>query len=283
MGHLIFLIFQLLCIVFYALCKAFGWPGVYTMLLLSWFLPIVFYLVMSLRSMFKKQNGKALLYVLFSALLIAIPVKIMFTYYNVILHAVLIALFLFVFYRVGKNVLNRSFKIFAVLVSLINVALLFTPDGATITYLGANYGAKDYDGKPLTWDQFQKADSIEGGYSAHIVSTIASRISRVRNYTPATVIAKMNTEKSLYILKNDGLLEHELYHFKITELTACKLRKALENYHFASHEEIRIIVDQYMDTLYDQQNAYDTQTKHNLNASEQRRWKLKTDEALKNY
>ncbi len=283
MGHLIFLIFQLLCIVFYALCKAFGWPGVYSMLLLSWFLPIAFYLVMSLSHVLKKQKGEALLYVLFSVLLFAIPVKVMFTYYNIILHAALIALFLFIFYRLGKGELNRSFKIFASLISLINVALLFTPDVAAITYLGANYGVKDYDEKPLTWDQFQKADSIEGGYSAHIASTIASRISRVRNYTPATVIAKMNTEKSLYILKNEGLLEHELYHFKITELTACKLRKALEEYHFASHEAIRIIVDQYMDTLYDQQKAYDTQTNHNLNSSEQKRWKLKTDEALKNY
>lgn len=283
MGHLIFLIFQLLCIVFYALCKAFDWPGVYTMLLLSWFLPILFYLVMSLSSLLKKQNGKALLYFLFSALLLAIPVKVQFMYYNIILHAALIVLFLFIFYRMEKGGLNRSFKVFAVLVSLINLALLFTRDTAVITYLGTNFGRKDYNEEPLTWHHFQKTDSIKEGYSALISSTIVYRISRVRNYTPATVIAKMNTEESLYILENDGLLEHELYHFKITELTACKLRKVLENYHFASYHKIQAVVNQYMDTLHDAQHDYDRETNHNRNKLEQKRWKLKIDEALKNY
>jgi hypothetical protein len=282
MGHLIFLIFQLLCLIFYVLCKAFDWPGVYTMLLLSWFLPILFYLVMSLRSALNKQSREALIYVLFSVLLLAIPVKVQFMYYNVILHAALIALFLFVFYRSKKHGLNRSFKVFAYLLISMNAALLFTNDTAVITYLGTNYGRKNYDNEPLTWHHFQKTDSIEEGFSALISSTIVCRINRMRNYTPATVIAKMNTEKSLYILTNDGLLEHELYHFKLTELTARRLRKALDKYHFASHDEIKAVVDQYMDTLYMVQKTYDRETNHNLNSSGQKQWKLKIDEELKN-
>lgn len=283
MGHLIFLIIQVLCIVFYALCKTFGWPGVYTMLLLSWILPALFYCVMSLSSVFRKNLRNAMLYFLFSLLLLAIPVKLSFVYYNVILHVFLLVAFGLLFFRKQMPASHQVFKGFVLMVGFINLALLFCHDDTLVDTLGVNYNRKNYNNEQLSWKHFIKTDSLESGFSAHISSYISYRISRVRNYKPATVRTRMRTDRSFYIVADSGLLEHELYHFKLTELTACKLRNALEDYHFASHDAIKKLVDQYIDTLHAVQGAYDKETNHNLNSSEQRRWKLKTDEALKNY
>jgi hypothetical protein len=253
------------------------------MLIPSWGIPALFYLILIPVSLFKKEYKKSLLYLLFVGLFIAIPVKVMFIYYNVILHALLIALFTFLFFKTEKSALNKYFRAFVFLIGSINIALLFTSDVAVVTHLGVAYDRKYYDEEALTWNHFNKTDSIEGGFAAEINSTFSCRSNRMRNYTPAVVIAKMQTDKSYYTLTDDGLLEHELYHFKITELTARKLRKALENYHFASYEEIRKVQESYRDTLHETQKAYDTETNHNLNSPEQKRWKQKVDEELSLY
>lgn len=213
MGHLIFLIIQVLCIVLYCLCKVFGWPGIYAMLLLSWGMPISFYLVLVPLSFIKKEYEKALLYFLFIGLFIAIPIKILFIYYNVIIHALLIIFFAFIFSKPERSAINKYFRAFALLIVALNLALFFTNDEAII-HLGVTYNRKYYDAdEALTWKHFNKTDSIKGGFAADISSNFSCRINRVRNYTPAVVIARMNTTKSHYTLTDDGLLEHELYHF----------------------------------------------------------------------
>lgn len=179
--------------------------------------------------------------------------------------------------------MNRYFRFFGNLVLLISFILLGWPDMPSLRYLGPIYERRDYGEQPFTWNDFRKTDSIEGGYEATISSSIVAQITRVRNYTPAIVVARMNTEKSWYVKKDDGLLEHELYHFKLTELTARQLRKALENYHFASYDDIARLVNQYRKILRIAQKTYDVESAHNKNMRGQKRWKQKIDEGLAAY
>lgn len=280
MAHFIVLIIQLFFLTLYILCKIFDWPGVVTFSIFSWILPIGFYFIQSIITFFKKQYWLTLTYFLFVFLILCIPTKIYFIYHNVILQFFIISSFLFLLYKRSSLELDKYFKAFIILVVSINVFFLFLSDNFVYDKLGANYLFKSYSNQPLNWENFNKVDSIEGGFEASIDTYIAYRINKAFNYTSATAIAKVEIENTYYVEQSDELLEHELYHFKITEIVTRKLNNALSNYHFGRHEETKKIIYQYLDTLYNMQKAYDTETNHNLNTSKQLEWKTWVDKEL---
>lgn len=249
-------------------------------LLFGWTYSFGFYIVMTFVSLFKRQFWLTLVYFMFALLIICIPIKISFTYYNIIVHFILIFGFLMLLYRRTELELNKSFKTFVSLILIINVFLFFAGDNFVSEKLRANYLFKSYSSEQLKWDHFNKVDSLKGGYHAHIEAFISYRINKVFNYTPATAVAKTELDNNHFVSQSDNLLEHELYHFKITEVVTRKLNKALDNYHFSSAEKTKKIVWQYLDTLYDMQKAYDTETEHNLNSQKQRQWKAWVDKEL---
>jgi hypothetical protein len=280
MGHLVFLIIQIFFIGFYILCKTFDWPGISVTLLFGWTFTFGFYIVMTFVSLFKRQYWLTLVYFVFVLLIISIPTKIWFTYYNIIVHFVLLSCFLLLIYKRTELELNKYFKTFILLIVTINIFLLFAGDNFVNEKLGANYLFKSYSSEQLNWDHFNKVNHIKGGYHAEIESSISCRINKVFNYTPATAVAKTELESNHFISKSDNLLEHELYHFKITEVVTRKLNKALDNYHFSNAEKTKKVFWQYLDTLNNMQKAYDTETEHNLNSQKQRQWKVWVDGEL---
>jgi hypothetical protein len=139
---------------------------------------------------------------------------------------------------------------------------------------------KSYSSGQINWNHFNKVDSIEGDFAAHIEAYISYRVNKVYNYTSATAAAKMEIDSSQYVSQSDNLLEHEYYHFKITEIVTRRLNKALGNYHFSNQFKTKELIHQYLDTNYLMQKDYDTETNHNLNADKQKEWKARIDKEL---
>jgi len=280
MGHRIFLNIQIVFIGLYILLKTFGWPGIAATSIFSWTFPAFFYLVLTILSLFKRQYWLTLIYFLFALLILSIPNKIWFVYHNIIIHFILVSSFLFLIYKRTELELNKYFKRFVTLILVINVFLLFASDNFVNEKLGANYLFKPYSNDALNWNHFNKIDSIKGGFHAEIETFISYRVNKVFNYTPATAVAKTELSENYFVSQSDNLLEHEFYHFKITEVVTRKLNKELNNYHFSSPEKTKKIIWQYLDSLHNMQHLYDSVTNHNLNTPKQRQWKIWVDNEL---
>jgi len=147
--------------------------------------------------------------------------------------------------------------------------------------LASNRLYKSFSSGQISWSNFNKRDSIDSEYDAGIKTFIGYRINEVYNFTSATAIARMDLEKSFYTSQSNKLLEHENYHFKITELVTRRLNKVLDKHHFAQPTKTEEIINRYIDTLYFMQKAYDRETNHNLNRDKQEEWKFKIDNELK--
>jgi FtsZ-binding cell division protein ZapB len=84
--------------------------------------------------------------------------------------------------------------------------------------------------------------------------------------------------------RSDYILAHEQYHFNITEYWSRKLKKDLSSAHFSTKNYKEKISDlQKENTLQckEMQTEYDTETKHSIIKSEQKKWQEKIDELLK--
>lgn len=80
----------------------------------------------------------------------------------------------------------------------------------------------------------------------------------------------------------DRVLKHEQVHFDIAELTARKLRKALQRATYTRNfrKEINAIYKKQIDLGEAMQEAYDEETRHGLDGRKQREWELKVEALL---
>lgn len=85
---------------------------------------------------------------------------------------------------------------------------------------------------------------------------------------------------------NETLLEHEQLHFDIAELTARKLRKALNNQKFTKENyeyKIEAIRSSILKNGGLMQDHYDNESGHGTQVKEQKMWQKKIEQELKKY
>ncbi len=276
MSHLIILLIQILFIALYFICKLLNWPGTAVFGLISWFIPISFYFILSIISSIKKDVKKGLVYFVFSILVFCIPNKIWFYYHNIIFQVIMLIVFIQIIIR-NKSMFHKNFIYISYFIFIINALIIPLNDSFIQKYFYSSLNYFSYSNETITWDNFTKTDSLKDGFAACIESDIFYRINKVYNYTPATVIAQMDKKESKYILQTDNLLQHEYYHFKITEIVTNRLSKKLSKNHFINTEKAQLFIDYYYDTLRLMQKQYDFETNHNRNSEKQKEWEAKID------
>jgi hypothetical protein len=77
------------------------------------------------------------------------------------------------------------------------------------------------------------------------------------------------------------LIQHELYHFRITEYCAREIRKEISKFkNMPSNKDIKDILANYLTLEDEMQNEYDNDTYHSYVLKEQKRWQKKVDSLL---
>lgn len=273
-------IIQISFLFLYILFKALDWPGNATLTIFSWTFSYLYYFGLSVFKLIKKEFRTSLLYFLFSLLILFIPIKILFTYYNLILHFTVIVLFSILFYKQYNLELKEHFRYLAYFVLAINTLLLFTNSTIVNQNVFSNYTTLPYSSIPLDWSHFNKTDTLIGQHAATIDTYILFKSNKMFNYRSAIAIAVMNRDGSYYKFEHKDVLKHENYHFNITELICRKLNIALNNNHFASYDMTKVIIQNYLDSLGIMQKNYDTESIHGTEQNAQLYWEKYIDAEL---
>jgi hypothetical protein len=111
-----------------------------------------------------------------------------------------------------------------------------------------------------------------------------SREYRIINDSSAWIISLFHPSRS-YIydqqIRNNGLLQHELYHFHITEYFSRMTRRQLANTpRPLKSEVIEAFINQYQSLEAAMQQEYDNESWHGYVLKEQKKWEYFTDSAL---
>ena len=132
--------------------------------------------------------------------------------------------------------------------------------------------------RDLTWDDFKGIPKPFTGWGAGIESDVFIEFDSTLNRFKA--YAAMNSTSSWKKRNNlsEYLLNHEQYHFNLTQYYALKLNSELEETDglkeaFTKLNNIRVDLDKA-------QNKYDLESEHNLNQDFQNYWEFKIDSLL---
>lgn len=279
MLHRINFIIQIIFLGFYIIFKTFEWPGVAAIAILSWTFTILLYLSLTLTSLFKKELDKSALYFTFILSVGFIPTKLLFTYYNVILHFIIFIVFIFILSR-QQNEINKNFKKLSYIVIALNFLLIVFDSKTVNENVFSNYWTRPYSCGPVNWSHFNKVDSIQEEHEASIDTYILYKANKAYNYKPAIVMAVMDRSGSFYTAMHDDLLNHENYHFKLTEVYSRKINNELNKYHFANADKTKSLIRVYLDSLEIIQKNYDVESNHGLNIDNQKKWQKYIDNQL---
>ena len=141
---------------------------------------------------------------------------------------------------------------------------------------------KRWDAKEqLSWEDFKGIPVPFSKYGAVIQSEVYIEYDSLRNKYMA--YAGQNNMLSWSMLKDDYALEHEQYHFNITELHARKLNKYFSEKKKISQEEAERKLNETNHDLYLHQRRYDFETDHSLKSTKQNYWVFKVDSSLQEY
>lgn len=283
MAHLIILIIQLFFISLYVFCKIFDWPGTAFFSVFGWLITVVFYLILSLKTLLQKERGRFISYFTFTLLVFCIPNKIFFEYHNIIIHFLILCAFVLILYKQKSLNYNKHYRTFIYLVLIINTILFFTSDNYIFKNIDSYYAYKPFSENGISQSDFKKVDSLNNNFDAEISSIIHYKTNKLYNYKPAVVMAEIKLDECLYVSLSNKLLEHEYYHFKITETISRRINKTLCNYHFKNASVTQKIISNYIDSLQVLQVKYDSATNHSKNQIEQKQWQIKIDRELENY
>lgn len=127
--------------------------------------------------------------------------------------------------------------------------------------------------------EFFKKEFKGSEYFAYVVTTIEYDVENDSLY----VEAFFHPSKSFVHNKNtnsNSLLTHELYHFKITEYFARKIKSEVSNLKEANEENINKIIENNLVEENEFQKKYDSDTYHSYVNFEQIKYEKKTDSLL---
>jgi len=136
----------------------------------------------------------------------------------------------------------------------------------------------------ITWDNFTRVKSLDNDYVATIYSEIYSPKSIT--WLDSKIYAYMEpsfSQKLADSLIGGQELNHEQYHFNITEYYARLLRREIVKY--GKKELTKTILDslhkKYSKEEDYMQKQYDSITDHNVNTEKQRYWEMKIDDLMR--
>lgn len=156
--------------------------------------------------------------------------------------------------------------------------------------------AIEYSDKgPFNWSMFKGKVKPEhltsfGGHTAAVTVSTISYTSELRNYqAKINITALFNPQESWTLYPHlehpEEALNHEKRHFQICEIYARKFRKMVSVTRFNQknfHPEIEYIFKKITEDYRAEQNRYDQETKHSLDAHQQAIWNAHIDKELKN-
>lgn len=140
----------------------------------------------------------------------------------------------------------------------------------------------------LTWNDFRGAPRNDIPYAALSNSGVKYQIAYFDNHARITLQAYFNRARSW--VKSDSvddeLLQHEYYHFCVTELFTRKLRKEMLNYK-GSLNEVSPFLKRKCMAIYIKfaryQAKYDRATDHSVKSIVQKKWESKIDTEMMKY
>lgn len=135
--------------------------------------------------------------------------------------------------------------------------------------------------KQLDWEDFQGFVKPFTGWGAGISSSVFIEYdSTQKKYTAYAAMHNQYSWKSKSVLNSDYALNHEQYHFNITEYHARKLNSIFENKNIENESQVKYELLRIRSDLYLMQDKYDTETDHSLNRAYQSKWEYQIDSLL---
>ncbi|AZQ64073.1 hypothetical protein EI427_18110 [Flammeovirga pectinis] len=137
----------------------------------------------------------------------------------------------------------------------------------------------------LKWNHFKGVSRPFSKYSAGILCEIKLEFdsSKKPNYSAKAIqnqtLSWVNWS-DITSTNSSYILEHEQYHFNITEIFARKLNEQLSQQKTISRKDVLQLLMNYNIEHNKEQQKYDNETKHSLLRSQQMYWQYKIDSIL---
>jgi len=139
--------------------------------------------------------------------------------------------------------------------------------------------------RPLVWDDFRGRPNAASHNKAVTDSGMSITFSCENRKAVVGLNVYFNPNRSwTKVTDSDHLLAHEQLHFDITELFVRKLRKQLAALGTDCAQVNKYIQDYYdrnYEALMQYQQKYDKETRHSIDAVEQKRWEAKVAAEMK--
>ena len=131
--------------------------------------------------------------------------------------------------------------------------------------------------RKLTWDDFRPA-TFDGTRAAtsDIGIDILTVSSSAKGYSHEVFSYFLKLSSST-ATDNAHVLKHEQLHFDIAELYARKIRHKLQQLKGGNYsiKEYHSIIDYFYEQYFEEQQAYDNETKHSIDSVKQQEWALR--------
>lgn len=264
--------------------KAFNVPGHSLPIIVLPLLYSCYYLAKAIFCLLRNKYSESFVVFLSALLVLIVPVKIQFEYYNVFFFGFLI--FISVAFLKGKTIspdFRPAVVTFSLLI-LLNIILILIPNNLVTTYLNNQY----LSWRPnLIWSDFKGQPEPTQKSVSFIDSNLRWKLNKVFNYPAGTVIAIMDQSKSYKriappdvdpdFLKwvNRYSLKHEKTHFNITEFYSRKANEQLGSKWPLRETEAKIILEQIFEEYNHEDKLYDSITHHGLDTIQQINWTKK--------
>lgn len=246
--------------------------------------PLVYsliYLLSSMRSLYKKQNQAALLFLLCSLLVLIIPFKVVYEYYSIYFFLLLACLAVWWLKVQVKSTLPSKLRTSASLLIAISLLVMVIPDTTVFAHLNREHLLWTPD---LEWKDFRGTPPENYKYTASINSHIKWKTNKVYNYPAGAVISLMEPDKSyrkevavgydprIKTLAEKHLLRHEQTHFDLAEHFSRLANQKLASHLLLSDTEAQSMLEQLQKEYEAIEAIYDSTTRHGADTLQQAKW-----------
>jgi hypothetical protein len=247
-------------------------------------IPLVYslaYIIASMRSLLKKQNQTALLFLLCSLLVLIIPFKVVYEYYSLYFFLLVACLTAWWLKVQVKSALPSKLRTSASLLVVISLLVIIIPDTTVFAHLNREYMLWTPD---LKWKDFRGTPPENSEYTASINSHIKWKTNKVYNYPAGAAIALMDPEKSykkevavgyeprIKALAEKHLLRHEQTHFDLAEHFSRLANQKLASHMLLSEAEAQTMLAQLQKEYEAIEAIYDSTTRHGADTLQQAKW-----------
>lgn len=166
-------------------------------------------------------------------------------------------------------------KIFISIASIGLIILLYSID--KIFY--ANGIQKRWE-EPLEWSDFTGKVNPFSQYDASVASSVYLEFDSISENFNAYAAQINVVSWARESMRSDDLLNHEQYHFNITEYYARLMNKYISENPGEDKAHFQAELKNILSDEYDMQKKYDEETTHSLQHDQQRLWEYKIDSLL---